>query len=93
MIHLVTYDLKTPNDRPEDYERIIHAIQAEFPDWCHIEQSVWLIHTEIGTANVRENLKAYLHDSDVLFVARLSGAWASRNLGPERSKWVKERTF
>lgn len=45
MIHLLTYDLKQPNDTSEDYERVIAGIKADFSSWCHIELSVWLIST------------------------------------------------
>jgi hypothetical protein len=93
MIHIVTYDLTTPNDTSEDYERIHTAIKSLFPNWCHIEQSVWLIDTQVDAAGVRDTLTEYLHSTDVLFVAKLTGTWASRNLGTQRSTWMKGRTF
>lgn len=93
MVHLVTYDLVAPNDRDEDYDRVIGAIKAAFPNWCHIEKSVWLINTGLNVSAVRQRLKPYLHSDDVLFVARLTGSWASRNLGEARTSWIKKKTF
>jgi hypothetical protein len=61
MIHVVAYDLVTPNDTAENYEIIIRAIKSLFNSWCHIEQSVWLIDTPHNAASVRQTLKDYLH--------------------------------
>jgi hypothetical protein len=93
MIHMVAYDLKTPNDTAENYEQIIGAIKSEFRSWCHIEQSVWLVDSEDSASAVRDSLKAYLHSGDVLFVAPLRGGWASWNFGDKRNEWLKGRTF
>jgi hypothetical protein len=93
VIHVLAYDLKSPNDTAEDYERVIGAIKSEFDSWCHIEQSVWLIDTSMDAGEVRDHMKQFLSPKDVLFVARLQGNWASWNFGEKRNKWLKERTF
>lgn len=93
MVLLVAYDLKTPNDTPENYEVIIGAIKSEFRGWCHIEESVWLVDSESDTSAVRDALKRYLHSGDVLFVAALRKNWASWNFGDKRNEWLKDRTF
>jgi hypothetical protein len=93
MIHLITYDLKAPNDTLANYEVLIQGIKSEFGTWCHLEQSVWLIDTERDAGSVRDILKQYVDDGDVLFVARLRGNWASRNLGAKRGQWLKGRAF
>jgi hypothetical protein len=93
MIHMVAYDLKTPNDTAENYELIIGAIKSEFRTWCHIEQSVWLIDSPDTASAVRDLLKGYLHDGDVLFVAPLQRSWASWNFGDKRNEWLKHREF
>jgi hypothetical protein len=91
MIHIVAYDLKTPNDTPDNYELIIGAIKSLFDSWCHIEQSVWLIDTRSDAVAVRLVLKDFLHSGDTLLVAPLGKAWASWNFGDERNKWLKNR--
>jgi hypothetical protein len=93
VIHIVTYDLTTPNDTADDYSRVISAIKSEFSSWAHIEKSVWLIDTTMNPSEVRDRLKAFLHEKDVLFVAQLKGAWASWYFGKERNEWLKNRTF
>jgi len=93
MILLVTYDLTTPNDTPDNYELIIGAIKSKFNNWCRIEQSVWLVDTGVNAVTARDILKPFMHASDVLFVAPLRGAWASWNFGDERNNWLKSRHF
>lgn len=93
MVHLITYDLKSPNDTGEDYERVIAGLKSAYPNWCHLEKSVWLVAAEQSSTEIRDAIKKYLYPSDILFVARLSGNWGSFNLGPKRSEWLKERTF
>ncbi len=93
MIHVLAYDLKEPNDSSEDYQRVISAIKSEFSSWCHIEQSVWLIDTDMDAQQARDHLKTFLNDGDILFVARLSGNWGSWNFGQKRNDWLKARTF
>lgn len=93
MIHVLAYDLKQPHDTAEDYERVIGTIKSDFQSWCHIEQSVWLIDTDMDAGQVRDHMKPVLHEEDVLFVARLQGNWASWNFGEKRNEWLKNRTF
>ena len=93
MIPVVAYDLKAPNDQPDDYKRVIAAIKADFGSWCHIEQSVWLIDTTMDAGEARDHIKTVLNSEDVLFVARLQGNWGSLNFGDNRNNWLKERTF
>ncbi|HXM20505.1 MAG TPA: hypothetical protein VN948_04465 [Terriglobales bacterium] len=93
MIHMVAYDLTTPNDTAENYQLIIGAIKSEFNSWCHIEQSVWLVDAEVDAVTVRDNLKVYLHQGDVLFVVPIQKSWASWNFGKERNDWLKGRQF
>jgi hypothetical protein len=93
LVHLITYDLKSPNDTPEDYERVIEGLKSAYPTWCHVEKSVWLIVTEQDASEVRDSIKALLHPGDILLVARLSGNWASVNMGPKRSEWLKGVAF
>jgi len=93
MIHLVAYDLTTPNDTPENYAQIIKAIKSEFNSWCRIEQSLWIVDASVDAAAVREALKQFLHPNDVLFVGQLQRNWASWNFGDERNNWLKGRQF
>ena len=93
MIHIVAYDLKSPNDTEADYQRVIGGLKSMYPSWCHLEESVWLISTLQSATDARDSIKAFLSSSDVLFVARLQGSWGSFNLGSKRSDWLKAATF
>lgn len=93
MIHIVAYDLKQPNDTEANYELIIDALKSQFDSWCHIEQSVWIVDTKDDAGAIRDTLKNYVHEGDVLFVARLTGNWGSWNFGGKRNEWLKSRTF
>ena len=93
MVHIITYDLKSPNDTAEDYERVITGLKSAYGTWCHLEQSVWLVSTDKSASEVRDSIRGLLNTKDVLFVAKLSGNWASLNLTQSRINWIKAREF
>jgi hypothetical protein len=92
MVFVVAYDLHTPNDTPQDYERVIAQIKYDF-SWCHLEKSVWLVDSALNASEIREKIRTALSQSDRLFVARLQGNWASWALGQERNNWLSGRSF
>ena len=93
MVHIVTYDLESPHDTAEDYSRVIDGLKSVYKTWCHLQKSVWLVVTDQSATEVRDSLKPFLHSTDILFVAKLSGNWGSFNLSSNRAEWLKERTF
>lgn len=93
MTFLGTYDLRSPDDTPQDYERVITQIKAQFSIWCHLQKSVWLVESALTASEIRESIRGALYPKDVLFVARLQGNWASWALGEERNDWLKKRSF
>ena len=93
MVHVIAYDLHERNDTAEDYERVIDAIREKFRSRCHVEKSVWLVDTSLNAGEVRDFMKTCVSEKDSVFVARLSGNWASSYLGDERANWLKARTF
>jgi 23S rRNA A2030 N6-methylase RlmJ len=93
VVHIVTYDLESPHDTAEDYTRVIDGLKSTYTTWCHLEKSVWLVVTDQAASEVRDSLKRFLHNTDILFVARLSGNWGSFNLSSDRAEWLKGRTF
>ncbi len=92
MVFLVAYDLRSPNDTAQDYERVIGRIKDRF-NWCHLEQSVWLFEAALNATEIREVIKPYIHSTDALFVARLQGNWSSWSLGDSRVKWLNNQSF
>lgn len=93
MVFLITYDLTTPNDTNSDYDRVIGKIKALFDAWCHVEKSVWLVDSSLNAQEIRDEIKNSLYESDILFIARLHGNWASWAFGTERNDWLRQRTF
>jgi hypothetical protein len=93
VVHIVTYDLKSPNDTTEDYARVIAGLKSIYGTWCHLEKSVWLISTDQEASQVRDAIRTFLHTADVLFVGRLTGNWGSFNLEKRRVDWIKGREF
>lgn len=93
MVYVVAYDLKSPHDTADDYDRVIGAVKDFGSTWCHLEKSVWLIVSDADASDIRDELKRYLYDTDLLFVAKMAGNWASFNMGSKRSEWLKARTF
>ena len=37
VVYVVAYDLKSPHDTGDDYDRVIGAVKAEGTTWCHLE--------------------------------------------------------
>jgi hypothetical protein len=93
MVQVIAYDLREPNDTTEDYERVIGAIKEKFPTWCHLEKSVWLVDTSLAVSSVRNFMKTRLNDDDRVFVACLSGDWASFCLPTNQVDWLNNRSF
>ncbi len=93
MVYIVAYDLKKPNNSPEQYEKVEAAIKS-LGGWAHIEKSVWLVSTQTLTVSqVRDSVFKSMITSDKLFVARLAGDWGSYYMDPEVVKWLKEANF
>ncbi len=92
MVFVIAYDLRSPNDTAEDYERLIANIKANFT-WCHLQKSVWLVESALSASEIRESIKPTLFNGDELFVARLQGNWASWTLGDRRNNWLRQRSF
>ena len=93
MVFMIAYDLKTPNDTSQDYERVIGGIKALYGTWCHLEKSVFLVETFSTSKAIRDALNIYVYSEDAVFVAQIDGAWASHSLGSEKNNWLKGRTF
>ena len=92
MTFMIAYDLREPNDTPQDYERVIAHIKSNFT-WCHLQKSVWLVESALNAAEVRDTIRTELYQTDILFVARLQGNWASWALGEPRTNWLRLRSF
>ena len=84
---IISYDLISDKDYASLYEAI-----RNYGSYAHILESVWIIKSSSSSTNIRDNLKNYLDSDDKLFVAKLNGESAWRNLSTEVSNWIKENT-
>ena len=87
---LITYDLAEPNDTPDDYEAVIHAIKLLYPEHNHMQYSVFLVTTASSAAKVRDALQMFIKGDSSLFVTPIRG-WSSYKLSKDTTAWL-ERT-
>lgn len=81
---IISYDLISN----KDYDSLYDAIKA-YGVYAHILESVWIIKSSDSSVTIRDNLASYMDSDDKLFVAKLSGQSAWRNLSSEISNWLK----
>ncbi len=84
MVHLVCFHLSAENAPFEE------ALKAMGP-WSNRVPGAWLVETMLTPRQVRDRLGPHMLPQDRLFVARISRAWASRNLGPGFPDWMERR--
>jgi hypothetical protein len=85
---LVAYDLVGTDDTSENYKKLIARIK-EYPDCARVELSTWILKTDAKAKEVRDDLLGFMHSSDRLFVAVLTGeaAWHKARC---KSEWLKD---
>ena len=81
-VFVLTYDLKAPH---KDYNNLYEALKKY--TYCHGVESVWLIDSQKSASEIRDDLNKHIDNNDVLFVAKLSGNWASMRYSC--AEWLK----
>lgn len=84
---IVSYDLISD----KDYSKLYEAIR-DYDSFAHVLESVWIINSSDSSTTIRDNLSSYMDSDDKLFVAKLSGESAWRNLSTKISDWIKSNT-
>lgn len=84
---IVSYDLISDKDFSKLYEAI-----RNYGSYAHVLESVWIIKSSSSSSNIRDNLMSYMDSDDKLFVAKLTGESAWKNLSKEVSDWIKNNT-
>lgn len=84
---VVSYDLISNRD----YSKLYEAIK-NYGYYAHVLESVWIIKSSSSSINIRDNLKSYMDSDDKLFVAKLTGESAWKNLSKDVSDWLKNNT-
>lgn len=84
---IVSYDLIANKNYDELYEAI-----RNYKTYAHVLESVWIIKSSTSSSDIRDNLKSYMDSDDKLFVAKLNGESAWRNLDKEISDWIHKNS-
>lgn len=82
---LITYDLRQPG---RDYTSLFTEIQS-LGNWWHCLESVWIVKTNLSSAQVRDRLARCLDSNDKLLVVKLAGDWATRGLDKDCNDWLQ----
>lgn len=77
--------------KSENKKQIIKHI-ASFPGYAKIKDDVWIIQTNMGRKELRNNFISLLKEGeDLLFAIDVTGAaWAATNITNNVSKWLKD---
>jgi hypothetical protein len=81
----VNYDLKQPGRNYAAVEKYIKSHDS----WAHALESLWLIRTNKGVAQVRDEMREHVDRNDRVLVFNVTGdAWGSNWTG-EVPDWLK----
>lgn len=72
---IISYDL----NNEKDYSKLITKIES-YPNAAKINKSVWFINSQNKSSEIRDNLVNYIDSDDSLFIAKLTGQAAWRNV-------------
>lgn len=77
--------------KSENKKQIIKHITS-FLGYTKIKEDVWIIQTNLGHKELRDNFISLLKEGDdLLFVIDVTGrAWAATNIPHEAPNWLKE---
>lgn len=85
MVFCVSYDLKNPN---RNYQGLYEGIKS-LGLWWHQTGSVWIVATEKSSVAIRDYLKQYLDNGDLLFVVAVKKNWAAIGFSRKEYDWIK----
>ncbi len=72
----------------KDYSKLIKEIES-YSNAAKINKSVWFINSYNSSSEIRDNLNNYIDSDDSLFIAKLTGEAAWRNVTCD-SKHLKD---
>lgn len=81
---LIAYDLRAPG---RNYQPVYDYLQAH-SQWCHLQESVWLVRTSLNASQIRDALRQLVDDNDHLATFVVTGDdWAASS-DQERLNWM-----
>jgi hypothetical protein len=84
--YLVAYDLVDPDE--DDYERLIEHLKT-YPNWAHVQKSVWVLVSSMSASTVREDIRRFIDMNDKLFVLKSGREAAWWPPGTELDGWLE----
>jgi len=85
--YLIAYDLK----KTKDYASLIAAIKKQYPTYCHVLDSNWIVQTSSDAKSIRDYCQKYMDNDDSIFVSKLTPDAAWGNLSTEITNWIKQQ--
>ena len=87
MVHVVSYDLRTPG---RNYEGLYRAIR-NLGLWCHPLESFWFLDTLRSVQQVRDALNPHIDANDGLIVVRaMAHDWAAYGIPNDCVVWLND---
>ena len=83
---LISYDLRKPG---RGYAELFAVIKS-FGAWWHCLESVWIVKTNLTSAQIRDRLNPHVDANDKVFVASLRGGWGTFGLDNNCNNWLRE---
>ena len=88
MMFVITYDVRLKNHA---YESLYDQLKA----WgaSHLQNSVWLLDTNLPAVTVRNTLQQHMHQDDTCCVIQFfhNSAWATNAARPEGVNFLKAK--
>jgi hypothetical protein len=85
---LISYDLGVPETHLSYTSLSIH-IKSLYSSWARPVKSVWIIKSEKGVSQIRDEIKVALDSNDKLIVIEMAGNWGTYNISQEVTSWMK----
>ena len=82
-VRLVAYDLKVRN---KDNKELIEALDGY--QSLHLQESVWLVDTQLSSKQLRDHLARVMKDGDKLFISRVTLNLAWVGLSQTAKNWL-----
>lgn len=85
---LISYDLGVPETH-SSYAALSSYIKSLYLTWARPVKSVWIIKSDKGAGQIRNEIKLSLDANDKLIVVEMSGNWGTYNISKEVTDWMK----
>ncbi len=85
---LISYDLGVPETH-SSYVTLSNHLKSLYSTWARPVKSVWIIKSDKGAVQIRDEIKSALDANDKLIVVEMAGNWGTYNISKEVTDWMK----